>query len=288
VRYHICHKITYTYDRAVVLQPHILRLRPRSDGWQQLYNFSLAVQPEPVGISHFTDFDGNASIKLSFAGETENLQIVVTSEVETLQTNPFNFLLEPWATQFPIDYPSLTFAQLQPYLQPHGTAPDSAVVQLAQEIYREVEGKTDLFPTALNQRLYQTCKQIHRAEGNPWVAGVTWREKQGACRDVAVLLMEVCRIMGLGARFVSGYQEGDRDQDERELHAWAEVYLPGGGWRGFDPAHGLAVTDRHIALAASAFPSYAAPILGGFAPIRAGDRAVTSQLDTQISIQREE
>nr|WP_245817704.1 transglutaminase family protein [Hydrococcus rivularis] len=80
--------------------------------------------------------------------------------------------------------------------------------------------------------------------------------------------MEVGRAIGLAARFVSGYQEGDLDKEERDLHAWVEVYLPGAGWRGYDPTHGLAVGDRHIALVASALPAYASPIVGATTPVK--------------------
>jgi transglutaminase-like putative cysteine protease len=76
--------------------------------------------------------------------------------------------------------------------------------------------------------------------------------------------MDACRALGLGARFVSGYQEGDPDQPRRYLHAWAEVYLPGAGWRGYDPSHGLAVADRHVAVAAGMRSDLAAPISGIF------------------------
>jgi transglutaminase-like putative cysteine protease len=102
--------------------------------------------------------------------------------------------------------------------------------------------------------------------------------------------MEVCRAMGLAARFVSGYQEGDLDQDERHLHAWVEVYLPGGGWRGYDPTHGLAIADRHMALVASAVPSYASPIVGAITPVKSAietGKPPESKMEAHISIQRE-
>ena len=68
--------------------------------------------------------------------------------------------------------------------------------------------------------------------------------------------------MGLAARFVSGHQNSD-DPDERgEMHAWAEVFLPGGGWRGFDPSHGLAAGEQLLAVAAAADPAVAAPVSG--------------------------
>ena len=99
--------------------------------------------------------------------------------------------------------------------------------------------------------------------------------------------MEVCRTVGLAARFVSGYQEGDPDSSDRDLHAWVEIYLPGAGWRGYDPTLGLAVSDRHITVAASAIPQYAAPIQGTFAPFNPGDRSspapkVTLQTEVQL------
>jgi transglutaminase-like putative cysteine protease len=100
--------------------------------------------------------------------------------------------------------------------------------------------------------------------------------------------MEICRAMGLAARFVSGYQEGDVEQDNRDLHAWAEVYLPGGGWRGYDPTHGLAVSDRHVALAASSFPSYAAAVTGHITPVKSlaeEGEFTTSKITADISLQ---
>ena len=94
--------------------------------------------------------------------------------------------------------------------------------------------------------------------------------------------MEVCRAVGIAARFVSGYQEGDREQQSR-LHAWVEVYLPGAGWRGYDPTLGLVISDRHIPLAASAIPKYAAAVEGTVTPVETGAK-ITSNLQAQISI----
>jgi transglutaminase-like putative cysteine protease len=90
-------------------------------------------------------------------------------------------------------------------------------------------------------------------------------EGRGACRDLAITFMEVCREVGLAARFVSGYQMAD-PQDEQYMHAWAEVYLPGGGWRGFDPTHAKAVDGSYVPVAASPVSSLATPIEGGFSP----------------------
>jgi len=282
MHYQIVHKTIYTYSQPITLEPHTIRLRPRSDGWQTLQNFELEVSPAPVGQSQIIDLDGNAAIKVWFGSQTtELLEIQTRSRVETHCTNPFNFLLEPWANKLPMDYPAAMRSQLQPYLQGYWSTAgiDPVAIQLAQEIHHAKNGETVGFLTALNERIYQTCKQIIRETGAPLPPGMTWTEKSGSCRDSAILFMEVCRAVGLAARFVSGYQEGDPDANDRHLHAWAEVFLPGAGWRGYDPTHGLAVADGHIAVAASAVPQSAAPVKGGY------KGKVQSELTYKLSIQ---
>ena len=88
--------------------------------------------------------------------------------------------------------------------------------------------------------------------------------------------MAVCREMGFAARFISGYHAVEADQ--HELHAWAEVYLPGGGWRGFDPTAGIATSDRHIAIATGAEPMQAAPVSGTFRGRR------SAVMETSVSV----
>lgn len=283
MRYQIDHTTTYTYSQLIQLEPHIIRLRARSDGWQTLQDFALDVTPEPMGQSPAIDLDGNATIKVWFASEnlTDQLQIQVRSQVETHCNNPFNFLIDSWAVKLPIDYPAALQLQLQPYLGGYWSVAgiDPVALQLAQEVHQAVAGDTVTFLTELNQRLHQTCKYTLRETGEPLPPGITWRQQSGSCRDAAVLFMETCRAVGLAARFVSGYQEGDPDTAERHLHAWAEVYLPGAGWRGYDPTLGLAVADGHIALVASALPQSTAPVTGG---VRGRAR---SQLSYNLSIQ---
>ncbi|BAU67364.1 transglutaminase domain protein [Stanieria sp. NIES-3757] len=280
--YQISHQTTYTYSQTVSLNPHLIRLRPRSNNWQKLHNFSLLISPQPQGISELIDLDGNNFSRLWFNTPTNQLSLQILAQVETWQTNPFNYLLETWATTLPFDYPSSLLTQLKPYLKPYSFVLDTVIVELAEAIIQEVNANTIAFLSSLNQRIYENCQYIIRETGEPWQAGITWRRKQGSCRDFAILFMEVCRAIGLAARFVSGYQEGDPDQQERDLHAWVEVYLPGAGWRGYDPTHGLAVSDRHIALAASAVPSYAAPV-SGTVNSQNGTKA-DSRLEAQIMI----
>ncbi len=280
--YQISHITTYSYDRPVILSPHVIRLRPRSDAFQRLCQFSLTVSPSPDGRSEIVDLDGNSLIKVWFKEvETTSLSIQTLSQVETLCTNPFDYLLEPWAAQLPLDYPTSLSRQLQPYLcGQFGSGIDPIATQLAQELWQFSAGNTLAFLSELNQRIYSTCKYTIRETGLPFPPGITWTQQIGSCRDVAVLFMEVCRAIGLAARFVSGYQEGDADSSDRHLHAWAEVYLPGAGWRGYDPTHGLAVAAGYVAIVASASAQSAAPVEGS---VTSGAQAA---LQYQLLIQK--
>jgi transglutaminase-like putative cysteine protease len=282
MRYHIRHVTRYRYQQPVTLRHHILRLCPRSDAAQRLIGFAVDIMPTPHRQAAITDTDGNSTLGIWFTSDpTDCLEITTTAEVETYRSNPFDYLAEPWATTLPIDYPTTVKTLLAPYLTGLGDpALAPAVVDLAQTLVHQVEGNVGLFLTALAGQIYETCEYINRPTGTPWAGGITWGQKRGSCRDFTVLFMEACRAVGLAARFVSGYEAGDPTVAERDLHAWAEVYVPGGGWRGFDPTHGLAVCDHHIALVASPFPSQTLPIDGS---TQEGGR-VDSSLEAEIRV----
>lgn len=255
----IVHSTSYAYPQAVTLGPHLLRLRPRNTGEQQVNNFELKIHPEPVGLSQQLDAEGNSVVHCWWP-ETSltTLQVTATSHIVTTCTNPFDFLLDPWATHFPIDYPSALKAILHPYLY---SDLDWVATQLAQEIALAVDHNIIDFLTQLNLRINQTCEYQTRETGQPRPPWLTWQQQQGTCRDFVWLFMAACRGMGLATRFVSGYEAGDPNQ-EQTLHAWAEVYLPGAGWRGYDPTMGLVVCDRHVSVVASAWPHQTQPISG--------------------------
>ncbi len=282
MRYHITHTTTYRYEEPALLTPHVLRFRPRSDGYQNLQQYSVQITPEPIGVTHALDVEGNTVTRCWWADQwLESLHIVSTAQVETLCENPFGYLLEPWATHLPMDYPASLLHQLEGYLAPSPLLPlDPTAMQLAQELAHEVNWNTVLFLDALNQHIHQHCQYEVREEGDPLPPSLTWRYQKGTCRDFVVLFMAVCRSVGLAARFVSGYEEGDPAY-EQTLHAWAEVYLPGAGWRGYDPTLGLVVNNRHVAIAASGWPRKAAPVSGSR---QRGGQGQTS-LDSKVCIQ---
>ena len=268
MRFRVNHLTRYCYSEPVRLGRHWLRLRPRSQDGVQLLYFDLDVAPAPAGRSEGLDPDGNLITAVWFAEATTRLQVRCQFEVVTGRINPYHYLADP--APWPVPYAPELSRRLTPWLAAEPAAP--SVAALADELRAQSADASD-FVHRLNARLHQQIKREIRDTGAPQRPEETLALGIGACRDLAVLFIAVCRLSGLAARFVSGYQKGRDDvpidaaelgRRRRYMHAWPEVFLPGGGWCGFDPTHGLAVADRHVALAAAAHPDDAAPIEGSF------------------------
>jgi transglutaminase-like putative cysteine protease len=281
--YNIEHSIEYRYSQPVSFAPHQLRLYPRSNVQQSVLSFDLTIDPLPQQISESIDLDGNNSVLVWFEDTpTDRLKIQTKTQVSTHLANPFNYLLESWADCLPIDYPHSLFQQLQPYLAGYlAHSIDPIAAELAGEIWQSVEGKTIPFLTELNQQIYHNCQYSIRQDGAALPPSIVWKHRSGSCRDLVVLFIEVCRSVGLAGRFVSGYEAG-AETDDRHLHAWAEIYLPGAGWRGYDPTHGLLVAANHIAIASSPFPAQTTPVEGKLRTVG----AITTEMNYRLMIEK--
>jgi transglutaminase-like putative cysteine protease len=273
MRFEISHKTSYVYSEGVFLEPHLLRLKPRSDAGQRLLDYRVHVDPSPAGMGRNLDLEGNEVFAVWFQGETTRLNIKTKSVVETVRSNPFDYI---WMGQheLPMAYAEELTSPLQIF-QAHAAEP--AVGAFAEEVALRADRDAQQFLPALVAAVHSHCQQIHREHGEPLPAAETLQRGAGSCRDLAILFMDACRAMNFAARFVSGYHAPLGGEDH-EMHAWVEVYVPGGGWRGFDPSVGLAVTDRHIALAGGAAAREAAPVSGSYR----GE--VKASLETDVTI----
>jgi transglutaminase-like putative cysteine protease len=228
------------------------------------------------------DAEGNPFDQVWFEGLWDHVEIRTASEVETLRTDPFDFLLTEENRQLPLKLDDLTRSVLDPCLL-HTSGSMAEGKDLLERLTDRILGESGLntmaFLTQLNDTLFHSLRRVVRKEPGIFDAATTLDQGWGACRDLAVLFMEGCRRVGIPARFVSGYQGIPSETEEQELHAWAEVFLPGAGWRGYDPTEGLAVQERHVALVASAHPSLTAPVCGAFR-----GTSVDSELETFVSI----
>jgi len=260
MKFYGTHRTVYSFGTPVTLDMHTIRLTPRSGGGQLLKKFSLHIDPEPCAITEFIDAEGNAQQRCWFAGKADRLVIETCFEGENRRENPYDYIPSDSAViPMAVEPPDDRFLRLA---QEGGV--DPTVQVLAQQQADRCGRSAAAYVLQAMQWVYEHIRYEARVDGHPRSPAETLRMRCGACRDTAVLLMSLCRAMSIPARFVSGYQEGDPDIEQHDLHAWAEAWIPGGGWRGFDPTHGLAVADRHIPLEASSDSALAAPVSGGF------------------------
>jgi len=271
------HSTLYRYDFPVYLEPHIFRLRPRMTDAQQLLAFDIQIAPTPAGTTECLDQDGNLALNAWFHSPTRSLSVTSRFTVEVLRQNPFDYVLAGESLNLPLWYADKLCAALTPYRQDAHVA--ESVKQFAKSLAADAQWNTLSFLLTLSRQIFQTCRQAIRPYGGPWPSEQTLSVREGSCRDLAVLFCDACRVMGIAARFVSGYECASAGRQDSYMHAWAEVYLPGVGWRGYDPSRGLAVSNGHVAVAAGFDYDLAAPVAGWYS---GGSR---SQMEASLCLQ---
>jgi uncharacterized protein (DUF2126 family) len=266
--HHVTH---YKYDRAIDLGPQTIRLRPAPHTRTPILSYSLKVTPSNHFVNWQQDPQGNWLARYVFPEKATELKIEVDFTAQMTVVNPFDFFVEPYVNSFPFQYPDGLKAELAPYLET--TAPGPLLEAYLKDIPREADSTVN-FLVELNAVLQKKIRYIIRMEPGVQSPEQTLAACAGSCRDSAWLLIQILRHLGLAARFVSGYLiqlrpdidpvEGPREveNDFTDLHAWAEVYLPGAGWIGFDVTSGMLTGEGHIPVAATPHYRSAAPISG--------------------------
>jgi transglutaminase-like putative cysteine protease len=279
MRARVIHTFTYRYSAPVLLGPHRFCLKPRGHGFQRLLDFQLAVTPEPGRLYPLVAASGDEILRARFSGATDAFIVRASSLVETEAAPLLRACLEDNEPLLPYPVGHLNgdlAGSLEGWL-PNGQH-DPAAVDMAQEALMGSDQRALMFLQQLVEIIQDRVKYTQRHVGPAWPAGRTLKERVGSCRDLAMLMVEACRCVGLPARFVSGYHLVEPKPERYDLHAWAEVYLPGAGWRGFDPSGIGVVDDRYITLATSSKPELTAAITGSFS----GPTGVDSELEWSI------
>jgi transglutaminase-like putative cysteine protease len=268
------HVTRYAYDRPVSLGPQLIRLRPAPYGRTRTPSYSLKVTPAQHHVNWQHDPHGNWVARYIFPEKTREFTVTVDLQADLVPINAFDFFVEPYAATYPFAFPDDLAHELPGYREA-----ESAGTRLAAFLQDVPRGPFDTvqFLVDLNNRVQRTVRYVVREDPGTLAPEETLEAGAGSCRDSAWLLVQVLRHLGLPARFVSGYliqlkpdvappADDAPKQDSADLHAWAEVFLPGAGWIGFDATSGLLTSEGHIPLVAALHFQAAAPITGTVEP----------------------
>ena len=282
-RIQIRHLTRYHYAETVTLLPHTLHLRPRDGHDIRVQSSRLEISPK-FQIRWKRDIYDNSVAVVNFLEAAEELVISSEVVVEHYEDQPLNFVLEEYARFFPFQYDPAERIDLAPYQSPVFPQ-DQAILKdwIADVCNPEIRADTIDMLTAINHKIANQLQYLVREEPGVQSPAQTISTGKGSCRDFATLFIEICRLYGLASRFISGYALNEAGpQDNSATHAWLEVYLPGSGWRGFDPTSGLLVSGDHIAAAVHRHPEAIPPVAGSFV----GTGNAQPQLTVEVRVTR--
>lgn len=259
----IDHLSRYTYQEKVSLNPHDLYLIPQQRSYIKILDSQLSIFPNPLGKNERINAEGNPFYQVWFGDDTSELAVKSSLVLEISNYNPYGFILQKEVV-FPFDFFVYTDAfeeSLRLFIKT-----EERNEQLKSYVQGCINQSSDFisFLTLLVANIHRDWKHIIRMEEGLMTVEEMVEKKEGSCRDLSWLLIQMLRSVGLASRFVSGYAFNPELEEGHELHAWVEVFLPGAGWIGLDPSLGLLADQNYIPLACSYHPLNTLPIYGTY------------------------
>ncbi|HTP49589.1 MAG TPA: class II glutamine amidotransferase [Anaeromyxobacteraceae bacterium] len=287
-RYRVVHRTVYRYREPVERSTHLFRLVPAHDRLQSLLSHELQVSV--VGTHRdFEDVFGNQARRLEVDRSFSEMTIEARSRVEVLDTDPLSYRPLRQRAQIPVAWMPWHQQVLQPFLLPPELA-ESELRELSEYAMSfAVRNDFDLVDTLLDMNHsifgeYGYTQGVTSVQTTPFEVYVS---RRGVCQDFTNLFMCLARLLGVPARYVCGYiWTGPKNPNQRQAeasHAWAQVYLPEVGWKGFDPTNGILTQTEHIRVAVGrshrdATPTSGTIFVGGFG----------ETLEVDVKVEREE
>jgi transglutaminase-like putative cysteine protease len=263
-RLNISHVTEYVFSHIVSLQPHRLLLRPRENHNVRIESSSLEIFPAHT-LQWKRDVLDNPLAVAGFLEPAARLRIASDVVIQHYEDAPLDFFVDDYAVIHPFDYAVEERAELAPFRQAVYPSDRDVVWRWLGGLGLQRRMETFTLLDRMNREIAGGFSYQMREEPGVQPPSQTLARSSGSCRDFAALFMEACRHLGLASRFVSGYlYTAATEAGNGSTHAWAEVYLPGAGWKGFDPTGGEVTGDRHIAAAVARHPEAVPPVAGSF------------------------
>ncbi len=274
----IFHETCYTYSQPVMLGDHKLLIRPRDGHDIRIEASMLDMNPGGLISWHRDELDN--SVALVTFSDVETTQLTITSEVTVAHylSERSYIPIEPHVATYPFEYNDHERDLLSAYF---------AVKEQTAQVESWITGHTSNNNDTLSllQQLSSAIKNDftyqERYEEGVQSPDETLNLAMGTCRDYAWLFVIAARRLGLAARFVSGYfHTAGTSLADGSTHAWAEVYLPGSGWTGFDPTADRIVGENHVPVSVAINPIDIPPVSGRFT----GPKDVETTLTVRVNV----
>jgi transglutaminase-like putative cysteine protease len=262
------HITTYRYRQPVSFGEHRMMLRPRESHDQRVLESNLEITPEPATLRWHQDAFGNHIAVARFAGRAEALRFDSTIRLDHSAADIVDTDIEDFARTYPFIYDAADLPDLVPFIDRQSADPHRRLDQWVHSFLRRGGSpNTRALLVNLTRTIKQTFAYVARPEKGIQDPLLTLRIGSGSCRDLAMLMIEAVRSLGMAARFVSGYLHVPNHDDDcnaggGNTHAWVQVYLPGPGWVDFDPASGIVGNRGLVRVAVVRDPRQAIPLYG--------------------------
>jgi len=278
-RIRIIHDTAYHYHWPVTFGPHRAMLRPREGHDVHIASSRLEIEPA-ADVRWLRDIYGNSIAILNFSKPALLLRVFSEIDVDLLEDGSFECMIEPAAQSYPFQYAANEQVELVTYRLPSYPHDGPAVQQWLRQLYQpgQLIDTSELL-NKLNSKIFESFLYVPREEYGVQLPCQTLALGSGSCRDYAVFMMEAARHLGFGARFVSGYIQM-ADGQHGATHAWAEIYIPGAGWRGYDPTNNKLAGSEHVSVAVAREQEKASPLSGHWE----GPANAFRQMDASVQV----
>jgi transglutaminase-like putative cysteine protease/predicted glutamine amidotransferase len=265
--FRVVHRTSYRYDRPVERSSHVFKLVPADDRLQRLLSNAIEVSVDGK-YRDYEDVFGNQARRMEVESPYDSMVITSTSRVEVLDVDPLSYKPLHQRAQIPVVWMPWHQQVLQPFLLPLELA-ESELRELSEYAMSfAVRNDFDLVDTLLdmNQSIFREYKYTPGATTVFTTPFEVYANRRGVCQDFTNLFICLARLLGLPARYVCGYLwTGPKNPNQRQAeasHAWAQVFLPEVGWKGFDPTNGILTQTDHVRVAVGRSYRDATPTAG--------------------------